>query len=232
MLFLPVFFSIIPFAALRIVGSRTMKRFFFSFLWRMPLERLERYAEDFVDTEIIPQIHPELLNELTRNKKEGRYTILNTASPQIYIPVLAGRLGFDSYLSTLFIMKDPMPLIPGIRGENNKRMAKLFSMIDLLPITAQRAIEGGMNPYRDANFPVLKNSIAYSDSPADLPMLCLCEHAVLIEPRSRELMHLAEKRGWQIVQRKQRPRPFIRLITMLRQILGLYDYRYNTAELS
>ena len=38
--YLLVFFPIVPFAALKLVGSRTLKRVFMSYLWRMKRERL------------------------------------------------------------------------------------------------------------------------------------------------------------------------------------------------
>jgi len=217
--FLPVFLSTVPFAMLRLIGSRTMKRFFFSFLWRMPLERLERYAADFVESDVAKAIYPEMAAEIARHRSEGRFTILNTASPQIYIPHIAKRLGFDAWRSTQFRLTDPMPLLVTVEGPNNKRHAKLLSMASLLPeeISTRLKDEGGTAP-----LPVIPNSFAYSDSPADLPMLFLAESVVLIEPHSHRLIQVAEKRGWKILRLRFNLKPVMRYGRMVLQLFGLY----------
>ena len=57
-LYLLVFLPVVPFAALKLVGSRTLKRIFMSYLWRMKKEKLEQHVADFVSQTVSPMDLP------------------------------------------------------------------------------------------------------------------------------------------------------------------------------
>jgi len=221
--FLFIFLPVMPLAALKLIRSKNLKRIFFSFLWRMPLQKLSEYTKDFVDTVVIPQVHPELLNEIKRHKKENRITVLNTASPDIYPAYIAKQLGFDTYYATQFILSDPVPLFIPVKGQNNKRAVKLFSMKEILPDRIQKGLEKGEYKYEEpGKDPVINNSWAYSDSPADLPMLFLSENPVLINPISRRLLKIQNKYNWRVLKPGKCKKRLCTYFQMIRQLFGLY----------
>ncbi len=203
-------FVFAPFAVLyglKLLDDRQMKRIFLSYLWRMPRARVERYAESFVEEVVSPMLYPEVVAELERHRSEGRVTVLNSASPDFYVGAIARRLGFDHWFGTRVTAGERLAFLPEIPAPNNKGGAKIDAMREILPQAA-----GGS----------LGDSYAYSDSSADLPMLLLAEHAVMVHPSSR-LRAEGERRGWPELKPA---RPYGgkagRILACLRQVLGLW----------
>ena len=205
------FLPCLPLAVLRMVSVRWMKRLFCSYLWKMPQERLRRHARDFAETVVPAAVYPEVLVELRRHQTAGRMTILNSASPGVYVSEIARVLGFDHWVATRLVWYEQMPFLPEIDGPNNKHGAKIAAMSHLLP------------PGFDAEAgDVLPDSWGYSDSSADVPMLSLCQHAMMIHPGKRFAALGAERNWWTLLP----PRPYAgkwggRLASAL-QACGLY----------
>ncbi len=225
-LFLFVLIPVIPLAALRLIGSKTLKRFFLSFLFGLRREYIESAAQDFVRRSVIPRIYPEIRAEVERHKKEGRITVLNTASPLFYAKYIAEELGFDHIYATPVILPDRFPLLGRIEGKNNKRYAKIERMMEILPSAVQILLRS-TPPARPANpeYPqaaILLDSCSYSDSSADLPMLRLTEHARLVHP-DKKLAEEGRQQGWEVLHPI---RPYSsnagKLYHSIRQLLGLY----------
>lgn len=218
---------VLPLAAFGLVRSRTLKRLFLSFLRNLKPGYIEACALDFVKRCVIPRIYPELREELELHKKAGRITVLNTASPEFYAKFIARELGFDHVFATPVVLSAPMPLFPEIIGPNNKRYAKIERMMGVLPSAVQIVLRSTppADPARPVYPPeaVLKNSWSYSDSPADLPLLRLTEHAKLVHPEKETLLTEARERGWEILT-PRRPYSSVRgkWTHALRQVLGLY----------
>lgn len=214
-LYLLLYLGAMPLFFLRIFGLRTMKRIFTSYLWRMPRERLERYVEEFLETDFERCLYPEVVAEVERHREEGRVLVLNSASPDFYLHGIARRLGFDHCLGTRLEIEDPMPLLPRIEGANNKHGAKITAMIaaGLIPDLEREGME------------VLADSWSYSDSPADIPLLSIAEHGVMIHP-GEKLEAVGLERGWQTMTP---PRPYEgkagSTAAAVRQILGLYEVK-------
>lgn len=228
MLYVLVFLPAALPAALRLISSGTIKRFFFSFLWRMPRATVLDHAAEFVREQVMPLVFPEVRERIAVHKRRGDYLILNTASPYFYAEIIATELGFDACCATDLVLEERQKLLMQIAGRNNKREVKLDCMLPLFPAETRPTLERrrdfelhgtGQQP------PVLPGSVAYSDSPADLPLLRLAQTAVLVAP-GPELTALAPGHTWEILQ----PRlPFrgrmSRLLMMLRQALGFHSVR-------
>lgn len=202
------FLPCVPLAALRLLSLRTMKRLFLGYLVGMPRDRLESLVAAFLESDFTSALYPEVVAEVERHRREGRTLVLNSASPDFYLRGIAAKLGFDHVFGTRLVIPDRMPLLPRIEGPNNKHGEK---------ITAMRGA-GVIPPEID----VLAGAWSYSDSPADLPLLELAEHAVMIHPGPR-LAAIGATRGW----RTMTPlRPYAGKwtgrFTMLLQIFGLY----------
>ncbi len=212
-------------AALRLISSGTIKRFFFSFLWRLPEERVRDWAQDYVRTWVVPEVFPELRERIEEHRRRGDYLILNTASPFFYAELIARELGFDACCATDMAIEARQRLLPRIRNRNNKHAVKLDCMLPLLPTslheTVRRRRDYELKTEGEEPEP-LAHSMAYSDSTADLPLLRLAERGVVVAP-GNALALLARARGWETIVPK---RPYsnrpgkIRL--MLKEALGLY----------
>lgn len=203
-----VFLPIAVLRALKLAPLEFAKRAFNAYLWRMPKARLAELAEEFAAGEVRPRAYPELLQEIERHRNEGRTLVLNTASPAFYSEAIAAALGFDHWVATPVIARDPMPLIPRLDGGNNKHGRKIENMCRIVPgladITAEQRAD----------------SWSYSDSSADIPLLEFAGHRVLVHPS----VSLASRFPDAVVLRP--PRPYASkagdLLAVCRQALGLY----------
>ncbi len=214
-LYLILYALSIPLYLLRLLNLRMMKRVFASYLWGMRREDLERYVEEFLKTDFTSSLYPEVVGELERQREEGRCLILNSASPEFYLKGIAAHLGFEHFLGTDMIVEDSMPLLPKIKGPNNKKKAKITAMI-----------ESGIIPdFQEDGIEMLIDSWSYSDSPADIPLLSIAEHGVMIHP-SAKLAEVGLEKGWRTMT-PERPYADRRggYIAAVLQILGCYRVR-------
>jgi HAD superfamily hydrolase (TIGR01490 family) len=202
-----------PFAALkalRLVRTVTAKRAFMNYLAGMKRGTLLAHAKQFARQTVKPWVYPELLATIEGHRKAGRVLIMNTASPDFYAHEIAHVLGFDHCIATRVEVPDTMPLMPRIIGENNKHGEKIARMKAEIPGIAGASGES------------LRDSWAYSDSSADLPLLEFAGNAVLVHP-SPSLAAIGRSRGWRIITPE---RPYTNklgdMLCVLRQILALY----------
>ena len=198
---------ILPFT--KILGAGGMKRVFLNYLAMMDAETLEGYAREFVD-EIFPSgMYAEVLEIVREHKQAGRLTILNSASPEVWVKYLALKMEFDHYYGTRVEVEKRVSFFPDIIGGNNKGANKIGRMIKHFPAD-----------WKDSD--VLKNSFGYSDSHADIPMLDICENNTMVHPTD-QLLEYGESRGWKII-RPDRPTKgkLSFAIACGKQALGLY----------
>ncbi len=180
--FLPVFLGLLPLYP--ILKTEGMKRVFLSYLWGMPPEKVAEYAEGFAAS-VMPAIYPGVRKEIERHRRAGHLVVLTSASPEFYVSEIGRLLGFDLMLGTVVT---PGELFPDL--ENHKGAAKVARLREVLPAS-----------YFDG--PQLRNCHGYTDSTADLPMLELCQQAMLVNPKP-ELLEIGTRNGWQVV-RPDRP---------------------------
>lgn len=221
------FLPLVPFAALKLVGAGRMKSAFFSLLWGMKSDHVEKLAREFVKTQVIPGMYADVLGILDGHKKEGRITVLNTASPSFYARYIAEELGFDHFYGTEFHTGDRFPLFLKLKTANNKRAVKILSMMEILPEEIKRAwstysLEDGKQKRPHPITPI-PGAHSLTDSSADLPLLSLAgEKGFLIHP-DKKLRALAPEKNWDILTPAGYTHGGIRKITdSLLQILGLY----------
>ncbi len=183
--YLALYGAAAPLRAVRILGNAGIKRVFFSFLWRMPRAKLTALAHEFAENVVPPLLYPEVVAELERHRSAGRTLILTTASPEFYATAIARVLRFDHCFGTrIQFQRDPLPLIPRMEGENNKRVEKLKRMRHVLGSELSLPLPG---------------AYAYSDSEADLPMLRYVEYPVAVNPDAH-LERVARDEQWTIMR--------------------------------
>lgn len=180
--YLLVFLPFLP--LVKILGSGGMKRVFLSYLWRTDAAFRAAEAEHFAAA-VVPTVYSELLKELERHRAAGKLTILASASPEFYVEAIGKRLGFDIVLGTPVDFSGVFPDL-----DNHKGAAKVERLRELLPAEYWHG-QNGHGKLRDSH--------GYSDSTADLPMLALCEHVTVVNPKPA-LTAIAAKHGWQVLR--------------------------------
>ncbi len=201
------FFLTAPLAVPRILRSRTLKRIFLCYLWRMPRATLENEARAFAREVAQSHVWPEMRRELERHRTAGRTLVINTASPDFYATAIARELGFDHCFATRVPIGDRVPFLPPIDGPNNKRSAKIDAMRNTGLIAA------------DTPLP-LADSWTYTDSIVDLPLLACAAHGALVHPKPKLAQHPAAAHAETRLPTPH-PSPLHRLTTTLLLILGL-----------
>lgn len=210
-IYLLIFLPCAPLAVLRVLPLRTLKLIFCSYLWRMPEPKLRDYAAEFAEWVANSVVYPEVVAELKQQQAAGRITILNSASPGFYVEEIARQLGFDHWVATRLEISDPMPLVPAIDGPNNKHGAKIVAMRHLLP-------EG----FDETAGERLPDSWGFTDSPADVPLLSICENGVMIHP-GNTLAAIGSEKGWKTLTPERPYRgKWGGCFASLLQALGLY----------
>lgn len=169
-LLLLFYLACLPLFFLGIWDETRMKRAFLCYLWRLPTETVLQYGREFARL-AFAGVYPELRERLQRHQERGDACIMVSASPSFYAEPLGMLLGFDAVLGTDVALDGRMPLMPELPWGNNKGRAKV-----------ERLRNMGILPENG----IPEDSIAYSDSAADIPMLLACRRQVLVNP-SRKL---------------------------------------------
>lgn len=199
--------------ALGLVSTATAKRAFLSYLWGMKRAHLRHLARDFARECVDSWIYPDLRAELLRHRHQGRKLVLNTASPDFYAEEIAAALDFDHCISTRFQIGNIVPLRPALIGTNNKREAKITAMTTHLPGVAALTAEQRFHCW------------AYSDSPADIPLLEFAGNRVLVHPGSKLRAHFPEVDVTVLTPHRPYWGKLGDMLSALRQMLGLHGER-------
>lgn len=150
--------------ALHIFNTERMKRAFLAYAWGMDMNELHRLCEEFVRQEIIPAIYPEVLERLRAHQQAGDVTVLCSASPDWWTQIVGRELGFTHTIGTPMKDSERVPFMPHIPTPGNNKGANKLTRLAAIGISHA--------------------DIGYTDSAADLPMLSICDRAVLINPRA------------------------------------------------
>ena len=206
-LYLLGFIPFAPFA--KMLGPETMKRVFLNYLAGMDAQILDDYAREFVN-ELMPQgLYDEVVEMVKSHQSNGELTVLNSASPEIWVKYIAEKLGFDHYFGTRVAVGKRVRLFPDIIGGNNKGEAKIPRMLELFP-----------SDWNEGD--ILPRSHGYSDSHADLPMLMLCERNTMVHPTGK-LREVGEKLGWTQVRPSRPTKGKLEFaIACAKQAVGMY----------
>lgn len=156
---------LIPMGLLRglhIINTERMKRAFLAYAWGMKREQLEQECRDFVQQEILQILYPPVLERLRSHQAAGDTTVLCSASPDWWTLLVGQTLGFTHTIGTPTTLGAKVALMPSIPAPgNNKGANKLVRL---------------------ASIGITHAGIGYTDSAADLPMLSICDQAVLVNP--------------------------------------------------
>lgn len=158
---------LIPMGILRglhIINTQCMKRAFLAYAWGMKKEALQQECQQFVQQEILQILYPPVLERLRDHQAAGDTTVLCSASPDWWTRLVGKALGFTHTIGTPTALAERVELMPAIPAPgNNKGANKLVRL---------------------ASIGITHADIGYTDSAADLPMLTICDKAVLVNPKS------------------------------------------------
>ena len=133
--------------------------------FRQRLEGRRRLALDafFASDELIPRVYPEGKKQVEYHRQQGHLVLLVSASTNNYMDIVATLLPADGLICTR--ISDEGRIEKNCKGKEKVQMIQEYLQ--------RKGI--------DADF---ENSYAYGDSKSDLPMLKLCGHPTLVNPKA------------------------------------------------
>ena len=158
---------LIPMGILRglhIINTQRMKRAFLAYAWGMKKNLLQQECRQFVQQEILQILYPPVLERLRDHQAAGDTTVLCSASPDWWTQLVGNTLGFTHTIGTPTALAERVELMPAIPAPGNNKGANKLVRLAAIGITHA--------------------DIGYTDSAADLPMLTICDKAVLVNPKS------------------------------------------------
>jgi phosphatidylglycerophosphatase C len=151
----------------KILSDRTAKERLIRAVCRaQPLPTLAAHAEWFCDTWLQTHLRPSAIERLRLHQQERHRVILLSASPDLYVPVIARRLGISEVICTKVAAKGGH-CTGLLQGENCKGAAKV------------RLLQAHLGAER----PPL-SSAAYGDQPHDLFLLRWVTEGYLLNKRT------------------------------------------------
>lgn len=143
----------------------------------------EPLRQRFLKEQIIPRIPLDAINMVKSHQEAGDLVVLTTATNRFITELTARYLGIEHLIATEPQLQDGS-FTGQTEGQLNMREGKVLRLNTWL--------EG-----RSLNLAEL-DSVAYSDSINDLPLLCAVNRAVAVDPDAK-LRAESDERGWQVL---------------------------------
>lgn len=156
----------------------------------MPREQRESLHRDFMISYIEPMILPAATALLKKHRDQDDYCLIITATNHFITEPIATRLGVDGLIATdLEIQNDCYT--GKVLGIANFQGGKVTNL--------KHWLQNWNNSATQENSPLsIADSVFYSDSFNDLPLLEAAAKAVAVDP-DKTLLDLAQTRGWDII---------------------------------
>jgi HAD superfamily hydrolase (TIGR01490 family) len=150
---------------------------------RIHLSALKPLVDSFAGRQVATNIRPGALRAIARDKAEGRWLVLATASYRFYAEAIAERLGFDDVIGTGSVVGLDERVHARIGGENAYGEAKMRMIADWVAKSGLKGVHGHVR--------------FYSDHVSDRPAFEWSDEPVAVNPHDK-LRRLAEEKGWAI----------------------------------
>ena len=154
---------------LHLISAKESKQVAMGFLAGRPSAEVDALARDFCREILLPAIRPQALEAIARHRASGAEVLLITASTPCYLMPLKASLGLTEIIGTRMDIDANGVYTGMICGNNCKGVEKPLRLAEYL------AAMGDRLDY--------DSSWAYGDSASDAPMLRLCAHPVMVNPR-------------------------------------------------
>ena len=149
------------------------------------LEQWEPLRQRFLTEEIVPRIPPAAHNQVQQHQDAGHTVVLTTATNRVITELTAQHLGISHLIATECEVGAAGCFTGRVAGTPNMREGK---------VTRLHAWLSERGTALDA-----LDSVAYSDSMNDAPLLSAARRAVAVDPDPR-LAALAAERGWTVLR--------------------------------
>ena len=153
------------------ITAETSKQTTLSFLKGKTKDEVDKIAQDFADTVLIPNLYPEGVETIRKHQKEGTEVWLVSASTSFYLEPVKKHLKIDNLLGTRMHVDDNGVYSGLIHGQNCRGVEKTLRIAEVLAAT------DCMVDYAA--------SYGYGDTAGDIPMLMLCQHKTAVNPRKK-----------------------------------------------
>ncbi|MGB4246096.1 MAG: HAD family hydrolase [Pseudohongiellaceae bacterium] len=155
----------------------------------MPRAKREALHRDFMRDFVEPMILPASLRLLQEHRNKGDFCLIITATNRFITEPIAERLGVDALIATDLEMVDDCYTgkVDGIPSFQAGKVVKLDKWL------SDRAQENANH-----HAFTMADSVFYSDSFNDLPLLEKAARAVAVDPDAK-LQKIAQERGWEII---------------------------------
>jgi HAD superfamily hydrolase (TIGR01490 family) len=167
------------------VSAREFCGFYVSTLAGRSLAQWEPLRRRFLAEEIVPRIPQPARAQVQQHQAAGHLLVMTTATNRVLTELTAEHLGFEHLIATECEVGPDGTCTGRIDGEPNMREGKLVRLHAWL----------GAQGLDLATL----DSVAYSDSINDAPLLGAARRAVAVDPDPR-LAALAAERGWEVVR--------------------------------
>ncbi len=167
------------------VSAREFCGFYVSTLAGRSLAQWEPLRRRFLAEVIVPRIPVPARAQVRQHQAAGHLLVMTTATTRVLTELTAEHLGFEHLIATECEFGPDGTCTGRIAGEPNMREGKLVRL----------------QAWLDAQGLDLStlDSVAYSDSINDAPLLGAARRAVAVDPDPR-LAALAAERGWEVMR--------------------------------
>lgn len=155
-------------------------RFAFKPLSEHPIENLKSWRQEFIQDRIKPIMTNKGLQRIEQHRQAGDTIVIITSTNQFITEPIAELYEADQLLATLPAMNN---------GQYTGELAK--------PCFSQYKITR-LREWCELTQQSLENSIAYSDSHNDIPLLSIATSAYAVDPDDK-LKVYAQQQGWPII---------------------------------
>lgn len=182
---MPAFFLAMVGYPLGLIARKSLKQLGFRLALgkRVPPARLEALARDYARWTLANNLHPHVIEQIERDRRDGCTLAIATAAPDFYALEIGAALGFDHVLATRQVRAANGDYLSDIAGDNCYGQSKLEEIESWLPVPREAT---------EIRF--------YSDHHSDEPVLAWCDLPVAANPKPK-MRALAKARGWRILSR-------------------------------
>ena len=166
------------------VGAQEFADFYVGTLAGKSPAQWEALRREFMATQVAPRIPAAALDLVKRHRDAGDLAVMTTATNRFITELTALHFGIEHLLATEPEVRDDL-FTGRCNGTLNMRAGKVERLHEWLAARSQAL----------GDF----DSVAYSDSINDLPLLEAVDEAVAVDPDAR-LAAIARERGWRVLR--------------------------------
>ena len=168
-----------------LISDERMCRIMLTIYKNRKLTDFQKTADDFYRAYLKPRLAPKIISRVDFHKKEGHLLVLVSGSVRYWLEPVVRDIGFHHLLCTDLEVSDEGLLTGKPKGLVCVDKSKKWLVLNLVE---RHSID-------------LKNSYAYGNHQADLPLLELVGYPCVVEP-TMALKKVAYQRSWPILSYK------------------------------